>query len=209
MQVEEAKAGFFHTSKGRRAALAVAAGIGPYQLMGKVIMQLGRFECSAQSQPMFTTSMLTRRERELSAVGIRVRSSRAGQGKLADQAGLSECSRQQRPNTAHGILLQWVWAPHSPAAAVLPIYASNRCCPTWTCKQLVPLTKHLQRPDPMHSWTTSQCVAPCSCTQQSTCSCGVWLETCLPTLLACPHCIISLAKICEIGVMLCQGTYVV
>ena len=27
MQVEEAKAGFFHTSKGRRAALAVAAGI--------------------------------------------------------------------------------------------------------------------------------------------------------------------------------------
>ena len=26
MQVEEAKAGFFHTSKGRRAALAVAAG---------------------------------------------------------------------------------------------------------------------------------------------------------------------------------------
>lgn len=27
MQVEDAKAGFFHTSKGRRAALAVAAGI--------------------------------------------------------------------------------------------------------------------------------------------------------------------------------------
>lgn len=39
MQVEEAKAGFFHTSKGRRAALAVAAGITFYQFMGKLIMQ--------------------------------------------------------------------------------------------------------------------------------------------------------------------------
>lgn len=39
MQVEEAKAGFFHTSKGRRAALAVAAGIGSYHLMGRPIMQ--------------------------------------------------------------------------------------------------------------------------------------------------------------------------
>lgn len=66
--------------------------------------------------------MLTCRERKLSAVGICVRSSRAGQGKLADKAGLSECSRQQGPNTAHGILLQWVWALHSQAAAVLPIY---------------------------------------------------------------------------------------
>lgn len=62
MQVEDAKAGFFHTSKGRRAALAVAAGIWALaDCCGSVIIANAVKHCSLQCLSVLT--MLVSAER--------------------------------------------------------------------------------------------------------------------------------------------------
>ena len=68
MQVEDAKAGFFHTSKGRRAALAVAAGI--VALLMKMHCHLPVSEPLLTQTSVFTNPAGVYRERQLPVAGI-------------------------------------------------------------------------------------------------------------------------------------------